>query len=669
MANTITYTINLDGNVTQGVLNLQGAANRTVSAVDKLRDRINVLANAGFAIQHVANTIGKVTAAVSSCVSAYENQVVAVKKLETVMRNTMGAGAAEVEMIKELTSAQQKLGVIGDEVQLSGAQELATYLEKTESLKGLIPVMNDMLAQQYGLNASQEQAQNIGMMLGKVMQGQTGALSRYGYKFDEVQEKILKTGNESQRLAVLTNVVNGAVGGVNAALATTPEGKWKQHQNAMGDLMEQIGKLAVEVRGALAPVFEAVGGVVEKIVGLFEANRESIMGFASVIGNALGGIFNAVGTTIVFIVEHWKILLGIGWAWLTWLTIANWEWIKFAVTYHTKITLMDKLTKIWTVTCKGLKMVFDTLSRHPWMLAISVAIGLTVMAVRAFKKFREEQNAVRDAVSGVTANIGLEQNKLNGLFEALKKTNPESKERKSLIEQINEKYPGLLGNLNLEKAAIDKITEAQNAANKALGQNLFLKNYAEKRGAAETAIDAAKMDLFTALSQKGFKTDVINMVIGKIEEQALSNRSGLGLEILIPRQGRTPLKRAIDKHDEANTFFDVFRRQHKILSALEAYGTGHYGVTQDMLLSAVNSPLVPGFAGGGKPTGGGDLTGGANEAIATGGKRNTTINISIGDLIREVNFNGGFDENRDGVQRGLAQAIMQVLGMAETAAG
>ncbi len=38
-------------------------------------------------------------------------------------------------------------------------------------------------------------------MLGKVMDGQTGALSRYGYSFDAIQEQILKYGTEAQRAA------------------------------------------------------------------------------------------------------------------------------------------------------------------------------------------------------------------------------------------------------------------------------------------------------------------------------------------------------------------------------------------------------------------------------------------------------------------------------------
>lgn len=156
------------------------------------------------------------------------------------MRNTMDAREADIQSIKDLCSAQQELGVIGDEVQLAGAQELATYLSEKQSLEQLIPVMNDMLAQQYGLNASQENAAQIATMLGKVMDGQMGALSRYGYKFDEAQEKILKYGTESQRAAVLTEVITASVGGMNAELAKTDVGKQKQLENTLGDIKEKL---------------------------------------------------------------------------------------------------------------------------------------------------------------------------------------------------------------------------------------------------------------------------------------------------------------------------------------------------------------------------------------------------------------------------------------------
>lgn len=177
----------------------------------------------------------------SDLTDAYTAQAEVETQLEAVMRRTMDATDAEIQSIKDLTAAQQNLGVVGDEVQLAGAQELSTYLEKKESLERLIPVMNDMLAQQYGLSASQENAAQIATMLGKVMNGQVGALSRYGYSFDEAQAEILKFGTEAERAAVLCDVVSESVGGMNAALAQTESGQLQQVKNALGDIKEQIG--------------------------------------------------------------------------------------------------------------------------------------------------------------------------------------------------------------------------------------------------------------------------------------------------------------------------------------------------------------------------------------------------------------------------------------------
>ena len=70
------------------------------------------------------------------------------------MAQRMGSTEAEVQSIKDLCAAQQQIGVIGDEVQLSGAQQIATFLNEKDSLETLIPAMNNLIAQQKGLIAS-----------------------------------------------------------------------------------------------------------------------------------------------------------------------------------------------------------------------------------------------------------------------------------------------------------------------------------------------------------------------------------------------------------------------------------------------------------------------------------------------------------------------------------
>ena len=223
----------------------------------KLRDALLKINQVGQSIQNAFSGLQQITGLMQEYTAANAVQQEAEAKLANNMRNTMGARDEDIQSIKDLCAAQQQLGVIGDEIQLNGAQELATYLEKKSSLETLIPVMNDMIAQQYGLNATSESAANIATMLGKVMDGQVGALSRYGYTFDEAQEQVLKFGAESERAAVLAEVVSSSVGGMNEELAKTDAGKAKQAANDFGDLKEEIGALFAPLEGTIIKLGQA----------------------------------------------------------------------------------------------------------------------------------------------------------------------------------------------------------------------------------------------------------------------------------------------------------------------------------------------------------------------------------------------------------------------------
>lgn len=214
--------------------------------------------------------VGAISQLADAGEAAYKAQSVAETRLTAVMHNTMGARKEDVKSIIDFATAQEKLGVIGADVQIAGAQELSTYLTKKETLQSLIPIMNDMTAQQFGLSASQEQSVGIATMLGKVMDGQVGGLSRYGYKFDKAQEKILQFGTEAQRAATLIEVVNGSVQGVNAALAATPEGLLKQQENAIGGLQVRFGSYVVQAKAAFAPLISVAMEFAEKLLPVLE---------------------------------------------------------------------------------------------------------------------------------------------------------------------------------------------------------------------------------------------------------------------------------------------------------------------------------------------------------------------------------------------------------------
>ena len=246
MSSEVTFKIKIEGssevkNVTVDAVELSKAFTAVQTEVKNLNSQMVSLASTINVLESVSNMIGDMRKALTSLSDAYSQQEVAEARLAQAMRNTMGASDEEIQSIKDLAAEQQKIGVVGDEVQLAAAQELATYLELSDSLKTIIPVMNDMIAQQLGLGASAESATQIASMLGKVMNGQTEALSRYGYKFDDAQKQILQFGTESERAAALAQVVSEAVGGMNAELANTNSGQIQQLVNSLGDAKEKAG--------------------------------------------------------------------------------------------------------------------------------------------------------------------------------------------------------------------------------------------------------------------------------------------------------------------------------------------------------------------------------------------------------------------------------------------
>lgn len=271
MSSEVTFKIKIEGssevkNVTVDAVELSKAFTAVQTEVKNLNSQMVSLASTINVLESVSNMIGDMRKALTSLSDAYSQQEVAEARLAQAMRNTMGASDEEIQSIKDLAAEQQKIGVVGDEVQLAAAQELATYLELSDSLKTIIPVMNDMIAQQLGLGASAESATQIASMLGKVMNGQTEALSRYGYKFDDVQKQILQFGTESERAAVLAQVVSDAVGGMNEELAKTDSGRQQQLANTMGDLKEKIGAL---IQGIL-PIITALSELAISALGIMK---------------------------------------------------------------------------------------------------------------------------------------------------------------------------------------------------------------------------------------------------------------------------------------------------------------------------------------------------------------------------------------------------------------
>ena len=98
-----------------------------------------------------------------------EKQAQAENKLTEIYKARMGVGKQAVKSTLELAAAEQQLGVVGDEVQIAAAQQLATYANYPNTVNTILPALNDLLVQQKGLNGTQEDAVGLANLFGKAM--------------------------------------------------------------------------------------------------------------------------------------------------------------------------------------------------------------------------------------------------------------------------------------------------------------------------------------------------------------------------------------------------------------------------------------------------------------------------------------------------------------------
>ena len=416
----------------------------------KLRDDLLKITQVGASFQNALTGVQQLTGLMRTFTAANAMQVEAETKLANNMRNTMGAREEEIQSIKDLCTAQQQLGVIGDEVQLAGAQELATYLEKKTSLETLIPVMNDMLAQQYGLNATSEAAAQIATMLGKVMDGQVGALSRYGYKFDEAQEQILKFGTESERAAVLAEVVSSAVGGMNEELAKTDAGKAKQAANAIGDIKEQVGALFKSIEPTIIAIGEmgmalmAIGTTVQGIKGIYVAvvaatGAIKSMTIVTVAQSAAGKVAAAVQALWTKQLYYGKVAM---YAWTFGAKLATVQAIAMRAAILGLMAVSGVGLAIAAVA--GIISLFAS-NTDDATDSMKAANREARLAEEEAGRLSELESATADAYTNAASTLNIYQKKLKDLIDKKATGADITKEEKKIVGELNDTYGETMG--------------------------------------------------------------------------------------------------------------------------------------------------------------------------------------------------------------------------------
>ena len=201
----------------------------------------------------------------------------------------------EQKSLLSLNKTLGQTGVISGGTLKAAQAQLGTFALTADQVKTLTPALADMIANNKGYNATAQDGVQIANLLGKVMTGNATALSKYGVTMTDAQKKVLQEGSASEKAAMAAQVLEANFGGINKALAQTPQGK-------MTILQHEIAGLKTSVGNDLIAAFGGVGGAVIKMVQAVEplitAFFDKVASLAQKIGPPLEKVFGAVADKI-----------------------------------------------------------------------------------------------------------------------------------------------------------------------------------------------------------------------------------------------------------------------------------------------------------------------------------------------------------------------------------
>ena len=321
------------------------------------------------------------------------------KLLETNLMKQAKASKEHIQMLKDEASALQDVGVVGDDVAVAGASRLAVFKMNADQIKKTMPILDDMIAYDKGLNGTQEDAIAIGDLYGKAINGKVNALKKYGVVLNDNEEKLFKVMSVEQRIDFINKKLEKSIGGTNKALRATDEGKIVAMKGAFGDMQAELGKKLIPKLGNLAEWFHSkIPAIQDYILSLADKVEAMVIKaepYITQIKEMLGKIFEKIKPALD---EAWKILgevadYAIG--------IAkdikdNWDWIAPIVTgvavafgvYKTAVMLASAKTLLFN----GIMVVTNfLLNANPIgivVLAIGALIGGIVALYKNWDKFK-----------------------------------------------------------------------------------------------------------------------------------------------------------------------------------------------------------------------------------------------------------------------------------------
>lgn len=284
---TINMVFNGVDNVSQIVSNINQQMQNAERSAGSLTNKLLGVSSALQIFSFAKNKVDMLAGSVAGLVGEYQHQLEMETRLATVMQARFGASGSTISAMKDVLKEQELATGYSYEMLTNGAQELATYITDAKTLKGLMPVLANM-AKQGGVN-SEQGMMSYATMLGKVMGGDMGGMSKRGYIFTDAEKQAFKLMNEEQKLAFITKTVNESIGQQAGMLNAL-------NAQSVQSISIQLGNMRKELGGALKPFQDMFNLVTMKWKIAF---YEDILKALQFIQKHINGVVIALGALMV----------------------------------------------------------------------------------------------------------------------------------------------------------------------------------------------------------------------------------------------------------------------------------------------------------------------------------------------------------------------------------
>ncbi|RKZ11033.1 phage tail tape measure protein [Candidatus Fermentibacteria bacterium] len=282
-----------DSRELQLLLTLKDKASKQLAGVSKKFEQNAKKIGKAMTVAGVAITALGVTS-----IKAFQAQERAETRLTQIAKEVTGATDEQIKSMKDLSAEYQKLGVVGDEVLISGQSQLASFSLTSDEIGVLTGSMADLLVANKGVNATQEDAITSANALGKaVATGLLGPLQLSGVLLTDQQKALFEVADQTERVAILNDVLQQNYGGLNEAMRQTSEGGVQALKNSFGDLQEQIGAQLVPM---LQKIVDKLKPIIDNVMAWIKENPELTQKIVMVVA-ALGAFLLIMGPILMAI--------------------------------------------------------------------------------------------------------------------------------------------------------------------------------------------------------------------------------------------------------------------------------------------------------------------------------------------------------------------------------